>query len=312
MAILSSTTVAHNELLLCSSYAVSEDANSTTNPVWRDGWKPWTARGTNDGDNNSYYLGRYTYSNGSTYYHWWPRLKFTIPANAGVGRSNSLTLTLDVQGMNLQDRQNYFDAYGETIGGGTTRPTEANYFYSYPVRAFLTTYIDDSVSDPAVYLDKWANNTDPGFIADTWMRKSNGNIASGYLYAYQQLTFTFTNFAPLKAGTTYYIYLMAYRYGPDNSSGASSITSPRFQSIGFNGENMGSDEGDNSSSSYSKRNRGYTTLEYDYEPGTVWINTGTESAPNWQRAIPWIHNGTEWKQAIPWIHNGTEWKISGG
>ena len=103
---------------------------------------------------------------------------------------------------------------------------------------------------------------------------------------------------------------MCYRYT------TSAINSPRLQDSGFNGENLGSDVGDNSASSRDTRKRGYTTLVYDYQPGTVWINTGTESAPNWKRAIPWINTGTEsapnWQQAIPWIHNGTEWKLSGG
>jgi hypothetical protein len=89
----------------------------------------------------------------------------------------------------------------------------------------------------------------------------------------------------LKAGTTYYIYLMCYRYTTD------AITSPRFTDSGFNGENLGSDVGNNTSSSYGTRKRGYTTLVYDYEPGSVWINTSTTSTPNWQRALPFISKG---------------------
>lgn len=303
MATLSSTTKAINELTLCSSYAVSDDAASAS-PAWNDGWEEWTDRSTNDGDNNSYYLGEYTYSNGTMLHRWWPRFKFTIPSSAAVGKSNSLTLTIDIQGMSKNDLIN---------SGENTSATSANYYYANPTRAFLTTWVDDSISNPNTYLTAWANGTDTGFIADTWMVDSSGSSDfRKRLYAYQQVTFTFTDLPPLKAGTTYYIYLMCYRYGPNVTNGPSAITSPRFTDSGFNGENLGSDLGDNTSSSYSKRKRGYTTLVYDYDPGSVWINIGTESTPNWQRAIPWICNGTTWQQAIPWVHNGTEWKISGG
>ena len=309
MAILSSTTAAHNELLLCSSYAVSEDATQA-NPGWYDNWQPWTDRSSPDSDRNSYYLGQYTYSNGTMLHRWWCKLKFTIPASAAIAKSNSLTLTIDIQGMSKADRI----AAGEKdkdANGNPITPTEANYFWANPTRAFLTTWNSDTITNPNTYLTAWANNTDSGFIASTWMTDSEGD-STFYrrVYAYGQLTFTFTDLPPLQAGTTYYIYLMCYRYT------TSAINSPRLQDSGFNGENLGSDAGDNSASSRDTRKRGYTTLVYDYQPGTVWINTGTESAPNWKRAIPWINTGTEsapnWQQAIPWIHNGTEWKLSGG
>ena len=82
--------------------------------------------------------------------------------------------------------------------GNPITPTEANYFWANPTRAFLTTWNDDVITNPNTYLTAWANNTDPGFIASTWMTDSDGD-STFYrrVYAYGQLTFTFTDLPPL-------------------------------------------------------------------------------------------------------------------
>lgn len=258
MATLSSNNT--DTLQLKSSYAVSSDKNN-----WYDDWGSWTNRATNDGDNNSFYMGVYAYNSNNTVKNWWwAKLCFTIPSTASVTSSKKLIISMETSG-----------TASEVC------------FYAIPTRAILTTYNSDTITNPTTVL---TNIGTP--IASAWMKKPNGDTASfENIKGRVVLTWTLEFTEKLNPGQTYYIYFAGYQ------STSKALTAWDFTSTGFNGENL--------TPSTGSGNRGYLTLDYEYEEGAVQIYNGTK----WVSATPYVYNGTKWVQAVPYVYNGTKWVV---
>lgn len=249
-------------------------AVSSSSSGWHSSWGNITTRSSHDQDWNSYYMGVYAYADDETETDQWWWTRLSFTIPSTTVVAKSNTLTLTIE-----------------VPG-----TSQKSFYAIPTRGILTTYTKNSETDP----DHYVGRTD--HISTAWMKDASGTtITKQWMAGGALLYFTFTDLPRLTPGTTYYIYLVGY------SSTSSAITNWNFNQSGFNGENLPSDYSTSAS-------RAYTLLVYDYEPGSVWINLGTDrTANNWRRAIPYISNGDgTWHQAIPYMSNGTTWKISGG
>jgi hypothetical protein len=169
--------------------------------TWGSWPSSWTDQSVNDGDNNSYYLGRFSYSSydTETFYHWIPRLKITIPTSISISNTNKLTVAMKTPGAA------YITSIKAILSARDCGPDPAT----------INNDTASQISVSAFYTD--------ASKSDTYYHET---ISSGTV-AYLVFDSFTTQLVP---GSTYYIYFIPFYY--------SSWTTINFNSMGFHMRNM--------------------------------------------------------------------------
>ena len=250
-----------------ATYSSSYDLSSVTHSQYGtrgNSWTNTTNQGTNDGDNNAYYIGHGQWNNGS-WDNFRPRLYFKIPSTLQMSGTSRLTVKI-VSGQAWTP--GYMRAYLSTKNTTTSD----------------TKYIVGSSSTAA---DRLAMSYLYSDIEGTTQQTASMSLSSGKTKAcYLIFDYEF------KAGTTYYIYMLPY---DSNSAG---IDSWSFSNTWGQPRNLNSSW----TQVILNYNNGAVRINIDgtadgWRLAIPYVNIdGT--ADGWKQAIPYINtNGTAdgWK-----------------